>query len=57
MNRLAILGVALAFIAAFAFLTFVASVEEGFSLATIVSIFVLALLAVGIIGALRHPPR
>jgi len=57
MTRLAVLAVALAFIAAFAFLTFASVVEEGFSLASLLSVFILVLFAVGIVGALRNPPR
>lgn len=57
MTRLAVLGVALAFIAGFAFLTFAEVVEEGFSVASVLSVFIVVLLAVGIVGALRNPPR
>lgn len=57
MTRLLILGVALVFIAGFAFLTYVAVVEQGFTPASALSIFILVLLSVGIVGALRNPPR
>jgi hypothetical protein len=57
MTRLAVLGLALAFIAGFAFLTFADVVEEGFSVASALSVFILVLLGVGIVGALRNPPR
>ena len=57
MNRLLVLGAALVFIAGFAFLTFAAIVHQGFSAASALSIFILVLLAVGIVGALRNPPR
>jgi hypothetical protein len=57
MTRLGVLGVALAFIAAFAFLTLASVVEGGFSLASLLSVFILVLFAVGIVGALRNPPR
>ena len=57
MRRIVVLGAALAFIAGLAFLTFRAIVEQGFTLASLVSIFILVLLAVGIVGALREPPR
>jgi hypothetical protein len=57
MTRLAVLGAALVFIAGFAFLTFAAVVEEGFSVASALSVFIVVLLAVGIVGALRNPPR
>jgi hypothetical protein len=51
-----VLGLALVFIAGFAFLTYVSVVEQGFTLATLLSVFILVLLAVGIVGALRNPP-
>ena len=57
MTRVLVLGAALVFIAGFAFLTFVAFVEQGFSLASLHSVFILVLLAVGIVAALRNPPR
>jgi hypothetical protein len=57
MRRLVVLGIALMFIAGFAFLTFASVVERGFTLGSLVSIVVLVLLAVGIVGALLNPPR
>jgi hypothetical protein len=57
MARLLVLIAALVFIAGFAFLTFAAVVEQGFTAASALSIFILLLLAVGIVGALRNPPR
>ena len=51
------LAAALVFIAGFAFLTVVAATERGVTAATLISIFILVLLAVGIVGALRNPPR
>jgi hypothetical protein len=57
MTRLLVLGVALVFIAGFAFLTFAAIVEQGVTVASFVSAFILVLLAVGIVGALRNPPQ
>lgn len=57
MRRLLVLAVALVFIAGFAFLTFSAIVEQGFTLASLLSILILALLGIGIVGALRNPPR
>ncbi len=58
MTRLAILLVAMVFITGFAFLT-VSTIDAqgGVSLGTAVSIFVIVLLGVGIVGALRNPPR
>jgi hypothetical protein len=55
-TRLAVLAIALVFIAGLAFLTFVSAIEQGITLATPVAIFILLLLAVGIVGALRNPP-
>ncbi len=57
MRRTLVLGVALVFIAGLGFLTVAAIVEQGFTLASLLSIFIIVLLAVGIIGALRNPPR
>jgi hypothetical protein len=57
MRRILVLGAALVFIAGFAFLTVVAVTEQGFTIASFLSILILALLAIGIVGALRNPPR
>ena len=57
MRRVVVLGTVLAFIAGFAFLTLAAIVEQGFTVASMLSILILLLLAVGIVGALRNPPR
>jgi hypothetical protein len=52
-----VFGAALIFIAGFAFLTFSAVVEQGITLASLLSIFVLLLLGIGIVGALLSGPR
>jgi len=57
MTRVLVLGAALLFISAFAFLTYHSIVEEGFSVLTLLAGFILVLLTVGIVGALRNPPR
>jgi hypothetical protein len=57
MRRILVLGAVLVFIAGFAFLTVVAVIEQGFTIASFISILILVLLAIGIVGALRHPPR
>jgi hypothetical protein len=57
MTRLAVLAAALLFIAGFAFLTIHAIAEQGLTAAAVISILILVLLAVGILGALRNPPR
>jgi hypothetical protein len=56
-RRIAVFGAALIFIAGFAFLTFTAVVEQGFTLASLLSVFILVLLAIGILGALFSGPR
>jgi hypothetical protein len=56
MTRLLVLAAALVFIAGFAFLTYRSIVEQGFTAASLLSVFILVLLAVGIVGALRNPP-
>ena len=56
MSRLIALILALVFIAGFGFLTLRAVAEQGVTLAALLSIFILVLLGVGIIGALRNPP-
>jgi hypothetical protein len=57
MIRLLVLVAALVFIAGFAFLTFAAIVRQGFGAGSVLSIFILVLLSVGIVGALLNPPR
>ncbi|HTB71020.1 MAG TPA: hypothetical protein VK707_08575 [Solirubrobacteraceae bacterium] len=57
MRRNVVLVAVLVFIAGFAFLTLASIVEQGFSVAAALSILILLLLSVGIVGALRNPPR
>ena len=57
MRRIAVLSAVLFFIAGFAFLTVAAIVEQGFTIASFLSILILLLLGIGIVGALRNPPR
>ena len=57
MRRLVVLAVALLFIVFFAFLTVAAIIEQGFTPASAISIFILVMFATGIVGALRNPPR
>jgi hypothetical protein len=57
MTRILVLAAALVFIAGFAFLTYRALAEQGVTVLGLVSVFIVVLLAVGIVGALRHPPR
>jgi hypothetical protein len=55
--RAAVLGAALVFILALLALTVHAAASGGIDIFTVLSVFVLALLALGIVGALVHPPQ
>jgi hypothetical protein len=58
MTRLAVLAIALLFIVGFAFLTFTVIVKEGgITFASGLSVLIVLFLAIGIVGALRNPPR
>ena len=57
MTRLLVLLAALLFIVGFAFLTVNGLSKEGLTLSGVISIFILVLLTVGVLGALRNPPR
>ena len=57
MTRLLVLAAALVFIAGFGFLTFAQVDEQGVTAGSLISAFILLLLLVGIVGALRNPPR
>jgi hypothetical protein len=51
-----VLAVALAFVAGLLGLTIFAAIDGGVDVLTLVSALVLAMLGLGIAGALRHPP-
>jgi hypothetical protein len=55
--RLVVLAIALVFIVGLAVLTLGAVAEHGFSVAGLVSVFVVAVLGFGIVGALLERPR
>lgn len=57
MTRLAVFSIALAFVAGFAFLTISEFARQGVTVAGVIAAFFVLLLAIGIVGALRHPPR
>ncbi len=57
MTRVAVLAVALAFILGFAFLTIGGLEQYGLTAEGVLSVIVLVILTVGIVGALRNPPR
>jgi hypothetical protein len=52
-----VLGVALAFVVALLALTVHAASSGGIDILTVLSVLVLALIGVGIVGALLHPPE
>ena len=54
--RTAILAAALAFLALLGGLTVAVAVREGPDVLTVGSLLVLAMIAFGVLGALRHPP-
>jgi hypothetical protein len=57
-TRLAVLALALVFIAGFAFLTVSVIVKEGgITFASGLSVLIVLFLAIGIVGALRNPPQ
>ncbi|MDO8213845.1 hypothetical protein [Conexibacter sp. CPCC 206217] len=56
-TRNAILGASLAFIAVLAFLTLRDLVVNGVTALGVVSVPVVAILAIGVIGAMGQPPR
>jgi hypothetical protein len=56
-RRLLVFCALLLAIAGFALLTFGAIREQGFNVFSAISLFILLMLAVGVIGALRNPPR
>ena len=55
--RAAVLGAALLFAVALLALTVHAAATGGIDVLTVLSVFVLALFALGIVGALLHPPQ
>ncbi len=57
MTRLLIAGVALVFIVGLASLTFIEVTEQGFTVGSLLSVFVVVLLGVGVIGALLDRRR
>jgi quinol-cytochrome oxidoreductase complex cytochrome b subunit len=57
MTRAVVLLMALIFILGFAFLTVSAALNQGVTIASVLSAFILVLLFVGIVGALFNPPR
>ena len=56
-TRTIVLVITLVFIAGLAALTVNAFVQNGFSVVGVIAIGILVLFSVGIVGALRTPPR
>jgi quinol-cytochrome oxidoreductase complex cytochrome b subunit len=57
MARVVVLALALAFMVGFAVLTVTGIRDTGFGFESVAALVVLAVLVVGIVGALRNPPR
>jgi hypothetical protein len=57
MTRLVVLAIAVTFLTGFAALTIATIKQVGLTPGGLVSIFILVLMFVGIVGALRNPPR
>ncbi|MGA9874880.1 MAG: hypothetical protein WBQ21_03640 [Solirubrobacteraceae bacterium] len=57
MTRVAVLALSLAFILGFAFLTIGGIEQFGLSIPGVLSVVILVILTVGVVGALRNPPR
>jgi hypothetical protein len=57
MTRVAVLAVSMAFILGLAFLTVSGIEQYGLTFEAVTSVFILVLLTVGVVGALRNPPR
>ena len=55
--RLAVLTIALVFIALLTALTIADFVDHGVTVAGIAGLFIIVLFSIGIVGALRHPPE
>ena len=55
--RVTILAIAVLFIFGFAGLTISTIATEGLTLGGVVAVFIIVLMLVGIVGALRNPPR
>jgi len=54
--RTGILAVVAVFLVGFALMTVYAAIDRGFTILSVVSILILALLAIGILGALWQQP-
>jgi hypothetical protein len=57
MTRIFVLTLSLLFIVGFAMLTIIGIAQHGLTFEAVLSVFVLVLLGVGVVGALRNPPR
>jgi hypothetical protein len=55
--RVAVLTIALAFIVGLGVLTVVEFIDHGLTGVGVLAVGILFLFSVGIVGALRHPPR
>jgi len=56
MTRIVVFAAALLFILGFAIVTILAVQEKGFDVLSALSLVIVVVLAVGVLGALLHPP-
>jgi hypothetical protein len=57
MSRYAVLGAVFVFIVGFLYLTVRAIADQGFTVASALSLLILLLVGVGVVGSLLNPPR
>jgi hypothetical protein len=54
--RTALLAIAVVFCGAFAAMTLAVAADSGFDIFTVVSLSIVAMIGIGLIGAIRNPP-
>ncbi len=57
MTRLLVFALAALFIVGFGYFTLYAIAEQGLTVGAVLSILILVMIAIGVVGALRNPPR
>lgn len=55
--RAAILAMGLVFCAVFAYMTIAVAMESTFDILTLISLGIIVMIAIGLIGAIRNPPK
>ena len=54
--RTALLAIAIVFCGAFAAMTLAVAADSGFDIFTVVALGIVALIGIGLLGAIRNPP-